>query len=127
MQVVALEQRQHDYSHQKGCVSLSTTTQVAEVRRKWYKSIQESGEAIAIQADVRDREHVEHMVAEAQAQFGPVDILVSNAAMSFVQKPIKELTWEEVSQKLNDDISKCPEKWFWLTLGDSARLLLVHR
>ena len=69
------------------------------------QSIQESGgEAIAIQADVRDRECVEHMVTEAQAQFGSVDILVSNAAMSFVQKPIKELTWEEVSQKLNDDM-----------------------
>ncbi len=89
MQVVALEQRQHDYSHQKGCVSLSTTTQVAEVLRKWYKSIQESGEAIAIQADVCDREHVEHMVTEVQAQFGPVDILVSNAAMSLCCQTIR--------------------------------------
>ena len=44
------------------------------------------------------------MVAEAQDTFGTVDVLVSNAAMSFVQKPIQELLWEDFSQKLNDDM-----------------------
>jgi 3-oxoacyl-[acyl-carrier protein] reductase len=69
------------------------------------RSIQESGsEAIAVQADVRDYEQVERMVAEAVNTFGSVDALASNAAMSFSQKPIRELTWDEVSQKLNDDV-----------------------
>jgi len=69
------------------------------------QSIREVGsEAIAIQADVRNREQVERMVTEAQRTFGSIDALVSNAAMSFVQKPIREITWEEFSQKLNDDM-----------------------
>jgi 3-oxoacyl-[acyl-carrier protein] reductase len=69
------------------------------------KSIQAAGhDAIAIQADVREQEHVQRMVAEAQHVFGSIDVLVSNAAMSFVQKPIQDLSWEDFSQKLNDDM-----------------------
>jgi 3-oxoacyl-[acyl-carrier protein] reductase len=82
-------------------VNYNSTRLAEEVVR----SIQEVGrEAIAIQADVRERAQVERMVAEVQHVFGSVDVLVSNAAMSFVQKPIQELLWEEFSQKLNDDM-----------------------
>ncbi len=70
------------------------------------RSVREIGsEAIAIGADVRNKEQVERMVAEAQRVFGSIDVLVSNAAMSFVQKQISEMIWEEFSQKLNDDMS----------------------
>lgn len=40
------------------------------------------GQAIAIQADVSQPEHVAAMFATAQAAFGPVDILVNNAGLS---------------------------------------------
>ncbi len=64
----------------------------AHLAEEVVQSIREAGsEAIAIQTDVREREQVERMVAEAQNVFGSIDVLVSNAAMSFVQKPIREL------------------------------------
>ncbi len=69
------------------------------------RTIQEAGGlAMIVQADVRDAEAVERMVAAAEQEFGSLDVLVSNAAMSFVQKSIGELTWEEFAQKLNDDM-----------------------
>jgi 3-oxoacyl-[acyl-carrier protein] reductase len=83
-------------------VNYNSSAELAEeVARSIHKA---GGEAIAISADVREAEQVERMVAEAQSVFGSVDILVSNAAMSFAQKPIQEMQWEEFSQKLNDDM-----------------------
>jgi 3-oxoacyl-[acyl-carrier protein] reductase len=62
------------------------------------------GEAIAIQADVRDVAQLEAMFNEIEENHGGVDILVSNANMNFVPKPFVEQTWEEFSQKLNDEM-----------------------
>lgn len=62
------------------------------------------GEAYPIQTDVRDDQSVENMFNKINADFGGVDILVSNANMSFTPKPFLEQTWEEFSQKLNDEV-----------------------
>lgn len=62
------------------------------------------GEAYAIQADVRDDNQVQAMFDKISNDFGGVDILVSNANMSFTQKPFLEQTWNEFSQKLNDEL-----------------------
>lgn len=61
------------------------------------------GEAHAIQADVRDDSSLKVMFDKIQ-EFGGVDILVSNANMNFTPKPFTEQTWEEFSQKLNDEL-----------------------
>jgi 3-oxoacyl-[acyl-carrier protein] reductase len=70
---------------------------VAEIR-------QAGGKAIAVQADVRDRAQAEHLVAETVNAFGRVDIMVNNAAMSFVKKSFAEMTWDEFAQKYNDEL-----------------------
>ncbi|MGE5701248.1 MAG: SDR family oxidoreductase [Clostridia bacterium] len=62
------------------------------------------GEAIAIRADVRDEEQVHRMVLQAEQTFGGIDILVSNANMAFVMKPLLQMKWNEFSQKLNDEM-----------------------
>jgi 3-oxoacyl-[acyl-carrier protein] reductase len=62
------------------------------------------GEAYPIQADVRDDVQIEKMFDEIQTKHGGVDILVSNANMNFTPKPFVEQTWEEFSQKLNDEL-----------------------
>lgn len=55
-------------------------------------------EALTVQADVANHEQVAHMVAQAQARFGPIDILVNSA--SLYQKtplPTDDLTsWHQV-------------------------------
>lgn len=62
------------------------------------------GEAYTIQADVRQDTQVESMFEEIKAKHSGVDILVSNANMHFTQKPFVDQSWDEFSQKLNDEM-----------------------
>lgn len=62
------------------------------------------GEAYLAQADVRDDKQIKAMFDGIDTEHGGVDILVSNASMSFTAKPFMELTWEEFAQKLNDEL-----------------------
>ena len=62
------------------------------------------GEAYAIQADVRDESQIKAMFESIQNDHGGVDIPVSNANMNFTQKSFMDQSWEEFSQKLNDEM-----------------------
>ncbi|MCF8567300.1 SDR family oxidoreductase [Alicyclobacillus tolerans] len=62
------------------------------------------GQAIALQADVRNDVQVSNMVSSILDIWGTVDALVNNANMSFAMKPIAEMTWDEFAQKLNDEM-----------------------
>ncbi|ATH06806.1 short-chain dehydrogenase [Halobacteriovorax marinus] len=62
------------------------------------------GEAYSIQADVREDSQVSEMFRKIEKDHGAIDILVSNANMSFTQKPFLEQSWDEFSQKLNDEL-----------------------
>ncbi|QOP41399.1 SDR family NAD(P)-dependent oxidoreductase [Sulfurimonas marina] len=76
-----------------------------EVANELAKEINfEGGEAYAIQADVRDDAQVASMFETIAKDHGGVDILVSNANMNFTQKPFVDQSWEEFSQKLNDEM-----------------------
>ncbi len=76
-----------------------------EVAETLAKEINFDGaEAYTIQADVRDDSKIEAMFEKIKTEHGGVDILVSNANMNFTQKPFIEQSWEEFSQKLNDEM-----------------------
>lgn len=62
------------------------------------------GEAYSIQADVRDDAQIKAMFDKIQAEYGGVDMLVSNANMHFTPKVFLEQSWDEFSQKLNDEM-----------------------
>ncbi|WP_114418272.1 SDR family NAD(P)-dependent oxidoreductase [Marinospirillum perlucidum] len=64
----------------------------------------EGGEAYPVQADVRDDAQLEAMFEKIQKEYSGVDVLVSNANMTFTPKPFMDQTWEEFSQKLNDEM-----------------------
>jgi len=51
-------------------------------------------EAIALQADITKEEEVDHMIADAIAHFGRVDVLINNAAV-FFRTPIDTLSEED--------------------------------
>ncbi|MFC5699989.1 SDR family oxidoreductase [Cohnella faecalis] len=62
------------------------------------------GTAELARADVRDPDQVHSAISHIQSTLGGIDILVSNANMSFVMKPLLAMPWEEFAQKLNDEM-----------------------
>lgn len=62
------------------------------------------GNATAIQADVTDTDAVESMILDIKDRCGGVDVLVNNANIPFVTKPIADFTWDEFSDKLTAEL-----------------------
>ncbi|MBF0387385.1 MAG: SDR family oxidoreductase [Candidatus Omnitrophica bacterium] len=58
------------------------------------------GRALAIKADVSQREEVKALFAQARQAFGPVDILVNNAVGDFIPIAFPALTWDRLQQDL---------------------------
>ena len=57
--------------------------------------------AVAIQADISDKESAKALVKAGLAEFGRIDILVNNAGAMHESKPFTEITEEEGEQALN--------------------------
>ncbi|MFF3061681.1 SDR family NAD(P)-dependent oxidoreductase [Streptomyces sp. NPDC057909] len=62
------------------------------------------GQAMAVQADVREAAAVESMVEQVQAAWGGVDVLVHNALIPYAVKPFQDMTWEELGGKLDAEM-----------------------
>jgi 3-oxoacyl-[acyl-carrier protein] reductase len=62
------------------------------------------GQAMAVQADVREAAAVESMIEQVQAAWGGIDVLVHNALTPYVIKPFRDMTWEELGGKLDDEM-----------------------
>jgi 3-oxoacyl-[acyl-carrier protein] reductase len=66
--------------------------------------LEAGGKAVAVQADVRDRGAVDKMVAMAEKELGPIDILVNNANIDFPMQPFAELSWPDIEAKLTGEL-----------------------
>lgn len=62
------------------------------------------GKAMLARADVTVRAEVEAMMRAAEAELGPIDILVNNANMSFPVAPFAEYRWEDFERKLTSEM-----------------------
>jgi 3-oxoacyl-[acyl-carrier protein] reductase len=62
------------------------------------------GQAMAVQADVREPAAVESLTGQVQAAWGGIDVLVHNALTPYVVKSFQDMTWEELGGKLNDEM-----------------------
>jgi len=83
-------------------INFVKSTQAATELAEEIKS--QGGDAFPVQADVRDANQVKAMIEKIKNEYGGIDILVSNANMNFTSKPFMEQSWEEFSQKLNDEM-----------------------
>ncbi len=75
-----------------------------EEAEKLQKEI--GAQAIAIQADITDREAVEQLVKKGTEHFGQIDVVVNNALVNFkfdptAQKAFKDLTYKDYEQQLD--------------------------
>lgn len=62
------------------------------------------GTGILVQADATKRDQVEAMVAKAESELGPVDILVNNASIEFPVMPFAEYPWEGFELKVLNEM-----------------------
>jgi NAD(P)-dependent dehydrogenase (short-subunit alcohol dehydrogenase family) len=58
---------------------------------------------VSLQLDVRDHESIKQMVADAEAAFGQIHILVNNAGCN-VRKPALDVTWEDWNLVLDTNL-----------------------
>lgn len=64
----------------------------------------DGGTAEVFQADVTDVTETSRLVADVQDCFGPIDVLVANAAIGFKIQPFIEYSWEDFSKKVTDEL-----------------------
>ena len=62
------------------------------------------GQAMAVQADVRDARAVLSMVEQVRGAMGEVEVLVHNALIPYSVKSFDEITWDELGGKLEQEM-----------------------
>ncbi|AKH97515.1 SDR family NAD(P)-dependent oxidoreductase [Halanaeroarchaeum sulfurireducens] len=62
------------------------------------------GDALVVQADVREADDVRQMVDHVEEKWDTIDVLVNNANMPFTHASIDEMTWSSFEQKLTDEL-----------------------
>ncbi|MEW2490516.1 SDR family oxidoreductase [Streptomyces sp. NPDC048411] len=62
------------------------------------------GQAVAVQADVREAAAIESMIEQVQATWGGIDVLVHNALIPYAVKSFQDMTWEELGGKLDAEM-----------------------
>ena len=96
-------------------IAKTLAAQGANVIVNYYKSkdaaealVEEIGKekAIALYADVTNREEVEEMVKQGTEHFGKIDVVVNNALVGFKFDPVKQksfvdLDWEDYQQQID--------------------------
>lgn len=62
------------------------------------------GQAMAVQADVRDDHAVLGMVEQVRGAMGEVEVLVHNALIPYAIKSFDEISWDELGGKLEQEM-----------------------
>lgn len=64
----------------------------------------QGGQAIAFQANVRDFQQVGALVKATRETYGRIDILVNSSSPSGIFKPFEQMSWEEFSLGVNNEL-----------------------
>ena len=90
-----------------GCAVVINSLQAQELCDEVVAGIRATGgKAIAVLADVRERDRVEALVAAATDAFGGVDIMIHNAAVR-TNTAFEDLTWETFKDSIDLSIHGC--------------------
>ena len=88
----------------KAGADLVLTSRKRETLASFEAEIQEFGRrAISLELDVQNQDSIERMVADAEAAFGQIHILVNNAGCN-IRKPALDVTWQDWNQILDTNL-----------------------
>jgi 3-oxoacyl-[acyl-carrier protein] reductase len=62
------------------------------------------GQALAVQADVRDPQQVDALVQAARDTYARIDILVNSSSPSGIFKPFEQMSWDEFALGVNNEL-----------------------
>ncbi|MED3574441.1 2,4-dienoyl-CoA reductase [Cytobacillus praedii] len=108
--------------------SVVITGRNLERLEKTKKEIEkESGQVLVVQMDVREIEHVKHMVAETLNAFGRIDHLINNAAGNFIC-PAEKLSangWNSVINIVLNGTFYCSSEVgkYWIENGTKGSII----
>jgi 3-oxoacyl-[acyl-carrier protein] reductase len=77
---------------------------VADIQGDLAKTVAEDVGGIGCQVDVSKSDSINAMVAKANEAWGQVDIMVNNAGVSHLPKPLEDVTEEEFDRVLNVNV-----------------------
>jgi amino acid adenylation domain-containing protein len=89
---------------QGAIVAINYVQSEARANKVRERIVEEGGTAETFQADVTDVNQVAQLVAEVRARFGPIDVLVANAAIGFKIQPFVKYNWDDFERKVTDEI-----------------------
>ena len=81
-------------------VAINYFSRIEEAEKVKEEILEGGGTAEIFQADVTDEQEIKDLCDKVVKQFGPIDILVINATLVHVHKPIEELTWQDTLEHL---------------------------
>lgn len=82
-------------------VAINYFSRTEEARKVQTEIELKGGTAAIFQADVTDETQVKGLCAQVVKKFGPIDILVVNATLIHVHKPIEDLSWQDMLDHLH--------------------------
>lgn len=82
-------------------VAINYFSRIEEAEKVRDAILKEGNEAEIFQADVTDEEQVKDLCNRVVNRFGAIDVLVINATLIHVHKPIEALSWQDMLDHLN--------------------------
>jgi len=83
---------------------LVLTSRTLESLQPFKEQVEALGRrAVCLKLDVRDKDSIENMAAEAEKAYGKIDILVNNAGMN-IRKPALDVTWDDWNAILDTNL-----------------------
>jgi 3-oxoacyl-[acyl-carrier protein] reductase len=83
------------------CVAINYFSRTSEAGALQEKILNCGGTAEIFKADVTDEIQVKELCVAVVKRFGPIDVLVVNATLVHVHKPIETLVWQDMLDHLN--------------------------
>lgn len=117
-----------EFARQGAALVITYNREVAEAEEVVRQILSRGGEAFALQLDVRDRQNVRGVFAEAYKRLGHIDVLVNNAAINkrgFFDE-VSDEDWDMIMDvNLKGPFICCQEVFSYMTRQKGGRIINI--